>query len=75
MSHQPGLGVDSGDAHPVQQGHVQAALLDEGGGCLTEWIQLKNERIYQVLGTFLIYPKYLYKEFEKCLGIFGQMLL
>ena len=28
------LGVDSGDAHPLQQGHVQAALLDKGGGCL-----------------------------------------
>ena len=34
VSHQPGLGVDSGDAHPAQQGRVQAALLDKGGGCL-----------------------------------------
>ena len=59
---EPGLGVDSGDA---QHGHVQAALLD--------WIQLKNERIHPILGTFFIYPKYLYKEFDKCFGISGQM--
>ena len=42
---------------PAQHGHVRAALLD--------WIQLKNERIHPILGTFLIHPKYLYKEFEK----------
>ena len=62
VSDQPRLGVDSGDAH---HGHVQAALLD----C----IQVKNERIHPLLGTFLIYPKYFYTEFEKCFGICGQM--
>ena len=60
VSHQPCLGVDSGDA---QHGHVKAALL--------EWIQLKNERNHPCLGTFFIHPKYLYKEFEKCFEIFG----
>ena len=61
VSHLPGLGVDSGDA---QHGHVQAALLD--------WIQLKNKRIHPVLGTLLIYPKYLYKEFENISESLGK---
>ena len=38
-----------------------------------DWIQLKNERIYPFLGTFLIYPKYLYREVPRCFGIFGQI--
>ena len=38
-----------------------------------DWIELKNERIDPFLGTFLIYPKYLYKEVPRCFGIFVQI--
>ena len=37
------------------------------------WIRLKNERIYPFLGTFVIYPKILYRKVPRCFGIFAQI--